>query len=210
MLHRSLSCGSWSGRGWLLALVGLVGCSSPVVLESSGPDAFVGARSWSWDANGIQIEADRDPERLRERVRRHVTKALAERGFVHDPQAPDFLVTALVQIKRRIEVAQRPMAMYQLDSHHSSATWQISGTTLEERVVEDVRIGLGIRESHGDGRWLAATGDVVEEVHGLPAERLVSSLLDALPMPPAGPVPDLLPQPGVPGPVLSPERLADQ
>lgn len=183
-------------------------CAAPVdVARSPGTD-LSRFHSWSWDPAGLEVEAGADSASLRAAVARVVERAMAARGFTRDDRAPDLRVQARVSVRRRVGVVRVPMAPNLVNSMNASASYLVEGSTLERRLFEDLRLGIGIRLPGGPLIWRATTGYSVELLEGRDLEQGILRLVDHIPPSASGSEGVPLPGPD-PSTPEHPERLAD-
>jgi hypothetical protein len=167
-----------------LTLAGLAAACAPTLDIASGDREFLSrSRKWDWrpDASSIIDAAPREGSRLHVRLAQLIDDGLCARGFERSYHDADFFVTYHLEVRNQVEIATVPMALYQLDSLHSSPSFLVEGSRTEDRLYRHIRLSIDVTDRDGRTVWQAAVQRRVEGHSALRLEDVVALLLEDFP-----------------------------
>lgn len=160
-------------------------CASRVDVAFADGERFEHFRTWDWNATAqSRVHAPQaDAQALAAAVSRSIGRALAARGFVRDPERPDFTVAFDVRLERRAERVPVPRAPYLFSSHHSGPSYWIEGTDVEEREYAQLELDIEVVLRDGRPVWKGGVSERLEHEKTPDLDRAVEELVRRLPRP---------------------------
>jgi hypothetical protein len=167
----------------LLASQGLA-CLASTRVDYDQKEDFSQYRTWSWaKQEGARVEAPHriDPQAIDTFLAGHIKMSMAERGYEYVDEGGDFLLAFELELLRRNEAVDVPMAPDLVSSYNSSASYWVEGSNTEPRVFDDVQLSLEAIDKTGRSIWRASLAEPIETNDKIPLEEEVSNLLERFP-----------------------------
>ena len=158
-------------------------CTSTVDVAFEDHRTLSRYSTWDWRPDATpSIEADPEEQpALQAQLDRLIEQALRKRGFERAHRDADIFLTYHLAHRLKVEVVNVPMAAQYVASHHSSASYWISGTNQEDRVYREVRLAIVVTQADGRTLWQASLVRLVQEDTEMLLEDIVGPLIEQFP-----------------------------